>query len=335
MSKSKLFALLPVIIYVLFYGCNTPKVTEKMDIAFEILDDEAFKIFSASAHLEVLDSGFVWTEGPLWLPTTNQLLFNDIPVNKTYSWSENEGTKVYLSPSGHSGTVPREGIPGANGLLLDSDGNLVLCQHGSRQMVKMNAPLDKPISNFTTIIAEYQDKKFSSPNDATFSQRGNLYFTDPPYGLGSPDQQETHFNGVYRYSIDGKLSVIDSTLTRPNGIAFSPDEKDLYVANSDPKNAIWVKYSIDDVSGSVSKKEEFYNSTENVAKEKGLPDGLKINDAGYVFATGPGGVWVFNPSGKVIAKIRTGQSTSNCAFGPNQNILYITADDYIMKATFK
>ena len=307
----------------------------KVDDAFEIMDDEAHLIFSPTAQIEVLDSGFTWTEGPLWLNKTEQLLFNDIPSNKTFSWSEKEGTKVYLNPSGYTIDVPREGEPGANGLILNSDGQLVLCQHGDRRMAVMDAPLDNPASNFKTITDQYRGKKFSSPNDAIYSSVGNLYFTDPPYGLSSPDKQETTFNGVYRLTKNGKLSVIDSTLTRPNGIAFSPDEKTLYVANSDPNRAIWMSYAIDDKTGTVSNSKVFYDVTENAKTEKGLPDGLKINDKGYIFATGPGGVWVFNPLGNAIAKIKTGQATSNCAFGSSQNLLFMTADDYLMRATFK
>ena len=335
MHNSKLTILLAGFMTILIIGCMAPKTPDKIDKAFEILDDEAYKIFSTTAQMEVLDSGFIWTEGPLWLHKSEQLLFNDIPANKTFSWSEKEGTKVYLSSSGYTSDLSREGEPGANGLLLNSNGELVLCQHGDRRMAKMNTSIDNPSSSFTTIIDQYQGKKLSSPNDATYSKAGNLYFTDPPYGLSSPDKQETAFNGVYRYTKDGKLSVIDSTLTRPNGIAFSPEGKTLYVANSDPNRAIWMSYNMDDNTGEYSGKKMFFDATKNAKTEKGLPDGLKVSDKGYIFASGPGGIWVFNPDGKAIARIKTGQATSNCAFGPNQDILYMTADDYLMRATFK
>ena len=335
MYDFKLFAFVIIVISYYFLGCDTLKAPEKINNAFEILDDEAYKIFSSKAQIEILDSGFIWTEGPLWLNKSNQLIFNDIPQNKTFSWSEKSGTQVYLSPSGYTSEQQKEEGPGANGLLLNTDGELILCQHGDRRIAIMDSPVENPVSNFKTIIDTYKGLKFSSPNDAAISKSGNIYFTDPTYGLSSPDQQETNFNGVYRYSSNGELTVIDSTLTRPNGIAFSPDEKYLYVANSNPENAIWNRYEIAEETGLVSKKEVFYNATENARNEKGLPDGLKVDDSGYVFATGPGGVWVFNPAGKVIAKIRTGQLTSNCAFGASQNTLYITADDYLMRATFK
>ncbi|MEM9546544.1 MAG: SMP-30/gluconolactonase/LRE family protein [Bacteroidota bacterium] len=312
------------------------KALKKMnDPAFEILDEEAYKIFDVNAQLEVLDSGYIWTEGPLWLKATNQLLFNDIPANKTYVWSESEGTKVYLSPSGYTSDLSRNGEPGANGLVLNAEGKLILCQHGDRRVALMNAPIESPTSDFTTIVDNYKGEKFSSPNDATFSKHGNLYFTDPPYGLSNPEDQETSFNGVYRFSKDGNLTVIDSTLTRPNGIAFSPDHKTLYVANSDPNLAIWMKYNMNDKTGIQGSKTIFFNATEYTKTDKGLPDGLKVNSQGYVFATGPGGVWVFNPDGKALARIKTGQATSNCAFGASENVLYLTADDYIMRATFQ
>ncbi len=319
----------------LFYECRWAMTPNKIDDVFEILDDEAYKIFSTSAQIEVLDSGFTWIEGPLWLTQTNELLFNDIPSNKTFSWTEKEGTKVYLDSSGYSSNIPREGEPGANGLLLNLKGKLILCQHGDRRMALMNAPIDNPSSDFTTIVDRYQGKKFSSPNDACYSKAGNLYFTDPPYGLSSSDKKETSFNGVYRYSKNGNLSLLDSTLTRPNGIAFSPDEKTLYVANSDPERAIWMSYSIEDQTGNYSNKKLFFDATKYVKTNKGLPDGLKVNNQGYIFASGPGGIWVFNPEGKAIARIKTGQATSNCAFGSSQNVLYITADDYLMRVIFK
>ncbi|MDF1698255.1 MAG: SMP-30/gluconolactonase/LRE family protein [Saprospiraceae bacterium] len=335
MFKSTLFVLTILCIGLIYIDCNNKNSKKEMDSAFEILDDEAYNIFSPSAQLAILDSGFTWTEGPLWLNTSQQLLFNDIPPNTTYSWSESKGTKVYLNPSGYTQNIPRGGEPGANGLLLDSKGQLVLCQHGDRRMATMNSTLDSPVSDFVTLIDEYKGKKFNSPNDAVFSKAGNLYFTDPPYGLAQPDYQEMPFNGVYRYSSAGKISLIDSTLTRPNGIAFAPDEKTLYVANSDPAGAIWMQYSIDEKTGNILNKSVFYDATEAAKIDKGLPDGLKVNDQGYIFASGPGGIWVFNPAAKCIAKIRTGQATSNCAFGADQNTLFLTADDYLMKATFK
>jgi len=335
MFNPKLLILITFFISTLFCSCKSSSTKVKIDSAFEILDDEAYKIFSPSAQIEVLDSGFTWTEGPLWLNETKQLLFNDIPPNKTFSWSEEEGTKVYLDSSGYTSDITREGEAGANGLLLNSDGQLVLCQHGDRRMAIMDAPIDNPQSNFKTIVDNYQGKRFSSPNDAVFSKAGNLYFTDPPYGLASPELQEISYNGVYRYSTKGSISVIDSTLTRPNGIAFSPDEKTLYVAVSDPQKAIWMCYEIDDKTGNYTNKKVFFDATEYAKTEKGLPDGLKVNDQGYIFASGPGGIWVFNPSGKAIARIKTGQATSNCAFGSSQDILYMTADDYLMRVKFK
>lgn len=325
-----------LIMCILCFGisCNNQKSKPEIDKAFEILDEEAWNIFSTSAQMEVLDSGFIWTEGPLWLDKTGQLIFNDIPQNKTFAWTKEEGTTTYLSPSGYTNDETREGEPGANGLLLNGNGQLVLCQHGDRRMALMNSTIDSPTSTFSTIVNNYNGKRLNSPNDATYSKSGNLYFTDPPYGLANPALQEVAFNGVYRFSNTSELTVLDSTLTRPNGIAFSPDEKTLYVANSDPNRAIWMAYSIDDSTGQTKEGKVFYDATKNAKTEKGLPDGLKVNAQGYIFATGPGGVWVFNPTGKVIAKIRTGQATSNCAFGPNQNSLFITADDYIMRATF-
>jgi gluconolactonase len=164
-----------------------------------------------------------------------------------------------------------------------------------------------------------------------------LYFTDPPYGLENrmdDPLKELSFQGVYKYTPSGELYLLTKELSRPNGIALSPDEKTLYVANSDPKKAIWMAYSLDD-QGKIESEKLFHDATNLVGKEKGLPDGLKVDDNGNVFASGPGGVWILNSEGKVLGKIRTGQATSNCAFSSNGKVLFITADMYVMKVDLK
>ncbi len=227
----------------------------------------------------------------------------------------------------------RGGEPGSNGLLLDSEGRLVLTQHGDRRVARMDAPLTAPEPNFTTLADRYDGMRFSSPNDAVFDGQGALYFTDPPYGLpqgpGDPTQ-ETPFNGVYRLGVDGEVTLLTDELSRPNGIALSPDEQTLYVANSDSTQAIWMAYDLLP-SGRIENGRVFFDATEWVLERLGLPDGLKVDEAGNLFATGPGGVLVFSPDGRHLGTIRTTQETANCAFDRDGTALYMTADSYLLR----
>ena len=283
---------------------------------------------------EILAGGFSWSEGPLWLPDQEMLIFSDIPENSIYSWSEKEGLKLYLKPSGYTGTLPRGGETGSNGLLLDGEGRLVLCQHGDRRMAAMDAPLDHPAPEFLTLADRWQGKRFNSPNDAVISKSGILYFTDPAYGLElryKDPQRELDFTGVFMRTTDGMVTLLSDSLSAPNGIGLSPDQARLYVANSGGGSGfIWMEYVLDDsglpVSGHIF-------SDGNAARDslKGAPDGLAVRSDGMIFATGPGGVWVFQPDWKHLGIIRTGQATSNCTLDAEEQYLYMTADDYLMR----
>ena len=302
----------------------------------EKVDEQLDEIIDPGAEVEVISEGYDWSEGPLWIEGLG-LLFSDIPPNRVYLWSEEQGTSVYLEPSGYTGSGKRGGEVGSNGLLLDNKGQLVLCQHGDRRVARMQSSPDQPRPVYETIIDQFEGKKLNSPNDACFNKAGDLYFTDPPYGLEKnvdDPLKELDFQGVYRYSVAGDLKLLTKNMSRPNGIAFSPDEKKLYVANSDPNKAIWMEYKLDE-NGLIKEEKVFYDATALVGKEAGLPDGLKVDKYGNVFATGPGGVWIFDINGNVLGKVRTGQATSNCAIGNNGKMLYITADMYVMKVALK
>ena len=305
--------------------------------SIEVIDEKLNEVLDTNASIEVIAEGYDWSEGPLWLPEQQKLIFSDVPRNTIYSWSEAEGDTVYLKPSGFTGENFRGSEPGSNGLTLNNQGELVLCQHGNRQVSVMKAPLDRPEPNYEALASAFDEKRFNSPNDLVFDRAGNLYFTDPPYGLpGGMDDSEKDldFQGVYRVSPDGEVSLLTDELSRPNGLAFSPDEKTLYVANSDPDKAIWMAYALDG-DGKVTEKKLFYDVTDWVQKEKGLPDGMKVDKAGNVFATGPGGVWVFSPEGKHLGTIKTGEATANCAFNDDKSVLYMTADSYILRLKIK
>lgn len=300
----------------------------------ERFDPALDAIVTKDAQIEVLATGYAWSEGPVWIETGQYLLFTDIPPNRIMRWKEGEGAALYLQPSGYTGTVPRGGEPGANGLLLDAGGQLLLCQHGDRRVARMNAPLDQPKADFVSVAERWDGKRFNSPNDAVFARNGNLYFTDPPYGLEKQVEdpaKEIPFQGVYLRRPDGRVELLVDSLSRPNGIALSPDEKTLYVANSDPEKAIWMAYDVQ-ADGTIKNGRLFYDATSKVSDAMpGLPDGLKVNPEGVLFATGPGGVWVFAADGKALGRIDTGQPTANCAFGNGGKVLYLTANHSLMR----
>jgi gluconolactonase len=205
----------------------------------------------------------------------------------------------------------------------------VLCQHGDRRLATLDAPLNAPKSVFETLADRYDGKKFNSPNDVAIRKNGDYFFTDPPYGMPENLQQETPFQGVYKLS-KGTVTLLVDSLTRPNGIAFSPDEKTIVIANSDSEKARWYAYDLTE-NDSVINGRIFYDATEAAKSEAGSPDGLKIDKQGNVFATGPGGIWIFNKDAKLLGKIKIPVPTANCAFSPDEKTLYITADQYLVR----
>lgn len=301
------------------------------------LDKRMDQIIAPDELPEIIAKGFSWTEGPLWLPDQNILLFSDIPSNSIYQWSEKEGTKLYLKPSGYTDTLKRGGETGSNGLLLDSKGRLVLCQHGDRRIARMDAPVDKPEPKFISLSDNWQGKRLNSPNDAVFNSKGDLFFTDPPYGLEqsfNDPHKELNFTGVFRLSADGKLALLTDKLSAPNGIALSPDESKLYVANSGETDPLWMEYRFKK-DGTIDEGRLIYNASEEKKTDKGSPDGMKIRDDGIIFASGPGGIWVFSAEGEHLGTVKTGEATSNCALDEKGKYLYITADKYVMRIKFR
>lgn len=327
------------LILILVMGCNNPKPKQQHPTigSIERLDPALDAIVDTNAKAEIIAEGFEWSEGPLWVEDEQMLLFSDVPANTIYKWTEEDGAEVYLQPSGYTGTEPTMSKePGSNGLLLDPEGNLVLCQHGNRQLAKMDAPLNQPKATFVTLADRYDGKRFNSPNDAIYSRTGELFFTDPPYGLpaqnDSDPAKEIPFNGVYKVTPTGEVVLLTDSISRPNGIAFFPGEKKILVANSDPAAADWY---VLDVSGSPSTPTLFYSATHEREGLKGLPDGLKIDTKGNVFASGPGGIWIFNDTGKVLGKIRLDEAASNVALSADERTIYITNDRYVLRVKLR
>lgn len=329
-----------VFFLVAMISCNNNEKTKEQGMKYkktgsvEKLDPALDSIIDSDAQPEIIADGFEWSEGPLWIEKHNMLLVSDVPMNTVYKWTEEKGKEIYLKPSGFTGIESKSKEPGSNGLLLDSAGRLVLCQHGDRRMAIMDAPLDTPAAKFITLADNYEGKRFSSPNDAAFNQFGVLFFTDPPYGLPSQmdddPTKEISFNGVYAADRNKPVYVVSQSLTRPNGIAFFPDYKGFIVANSDPDKPNWYLFPI----GSdfrVLTPSLFFSAAGSDKKLKGLPDGLKIDKNGNVFATGPGGVWIFNKEAKLLGKIKLDEATSNVALSPDEKTLYITNDMYVLR----
>jgi gluconolactonase len=272
------------------------------------------QILTSESHLEKIAGGFKFTEGPLWNREEGALFFSDIPANRIYRWTSETGAQVFRDPSGNS-----------NGLTRDLQGRLVACEHGNRR-VSCTAPGGEPV----TLADRYQGKRLNSPNDAVVRSDGCLFFTDPPYGLtnefGVLDTQEIPFLGVYRLDPNGTLALLDDTFIRPNGLAFSPDERLLYI---DDTQQMHIRVFEVNSAGGLSNGRIFAEMTPD---RPGVPDGMKVDVAGNIYCTGPGGVLIFDPDGIQIGRIETPEVAANVAFGEDDwRTLFITASTSIYR----
>lgn len=284
----------------------------RLDPAFDAL-------VPRDAQIENLAGGFQFTEGPLWRPE-GHLWFSDVVGNVVRQWSPDGKVVEILRPGGYDkNDAPAGSFIGPNGMIAGKDGTVLLCQHGNRRIARVTKDIQ-----VSTLVDRFNGKRFNSPNDLVYKSDASLYFTDPPYGLAKGDEdpaKELPFNGVFRLA-GGKLQVVIRDLTRPNGIAFSPDEKTLYIANSDEKRKVWMRYDVAP-DGSVRSGRVFADVT--AEKEDGLPDGMKVDSQGNLYCTGPGGVWVFSPEGKHLGTIKPLETPANCNWGDDGKSLYITA----------
>lgn len=296
----------------------------------ERLDPALDALLPADTRLERIVGELDWSEGPAWRKSGGYLLFSDIPKNTIHRWKEGEGLSIFLRPAGYIRDDPAGLELGTNGLVFDSQDRLVMADHGNRQIAR----LDEANFTRTTLADRFEGKRLNSPNDLVIHANGDIYFTDPPYGLANLNRspvKELDFNGVFRLTPSGELTVVTRELSFPNGIALSPDQRTLYVAVSDPRNPVLMAYDVAS-DGSVSGGRLFFDGSELRRQGKeGVPDGLTVDASGNLFATGPGGLLVISPQGKHLGTIATGQATSNATFGDDGSSLYLTADMDIIR----
>ena len=319
-------------------GSALAQTVQKLDPALD-------KLIDSNPKVEKIASGFnKWTEGPVWTHAKT-LLFAEIPANNIIQWREGQGTSVFLHPSGYKGSAPYTGPePGSNGMTVDSKGRLTVAGHAQRDVYRLES-LD-PKAQITVLADSYQGKPLNSPNDLVYKSDGSLYFTDPPYGLQTQSdkdpQKKLTVNGVYRLPgardhkagappANDKLQLIISDLERPNGIAFSPDEKILYVSNSGPVK--WMRYNVQPDGSVTGGKVLFDPSSE---KGVGGPDGIKVDRLGNLWGSGPGGVWILSPEGKHLGTISLPERVGNLAWGGEDGkTLYVVASTSVFRIATK
>jgi len=293
-------------------------------------------VVDVGTPIDVLGTGFKWAEGPVWVKKGGFLLFSDVPANIAHRWKQGQAIAPFLNPSGLQGPIPA-GIreAGSNGMVVDDAGRLIIADSGTRAI----AAVDLATKRRTILADRYEGKRFNSCNDVVIGRSGALYFTDPPYGLTDGDAsplKELPFNGVYRREPDGKIRLIDDTLSRPNGIGLCPKKTTLYVAMSDAARPHILAYPLDAAGMPRAKPTIFHDFSEPLSRKlPGMPDGLKVDKAGRLFASGPGGIYVLSPEGKALGLIATGKAAANCAFGEDGRTLFITSSDMLARVRLK
>ncbi len=295
------------------------------------------QLIEKDSKIEMLCGGFEWSEGPVWINEPKNkyggyILFSDIPNNVVMKWQEGTGASVYMNPAGYTGVADYGREPGSNGLALDSQGRLILCEHGDRRISVVTKGGGK-----ITLADRWQGKRLNSPNDLAIRKNGDIYFTDPIYGLpqrANDPMREIDFCGVYRLEGDGTVTVQYKDMSRPNGIGFSPDHNILYVANSDGRDPVWRAFPVKK-DGNLGKPKVFFDSSKDDRVPRSGGDGLKVDYKGNVFATGAGGVLILSPEGELLGRLVTGESIANVAWGNDGSVLYLTSDMYLCRIKTK
>ncbi len=310
-------------------GRDTPDV----GVSFEAFESEFGDVAEVDSPARLLTTGHGWAEGPAWDAKRQRLYYTDVPRNRAYSWSGTDGQSIFLDPSG-ADPAEAEGMrePGANGLLIGRSEELLICNHGKRAVEAR----DFETGNRRTLVDRLEGKRFNSPNDLIETADGTIYFTDPPYGLeGLNDSplKEMEVNGVYRLAPDGAVTRIVDTMTFPNGAVLSPDERWLYVSQSDPEAPLIRRFDL--AAGEIGEGELWFDAKPFMHEVGGLPDGMAVSRGGHVFLAGPGGVLVIDASGACLGRIFTGRASANCAFGEDGRTLFVTAQDRVVAVRTK
>ncbi len=329
----KLFYL--IVCTSIFFNCTTTTTKKKVyeTIGYIQKIEDAFDTYvNPNTKIEIISKGYIWTEGPLWLKEEQALIFSDVVANTAYKWTEKDSISVFLSPSGYT----QEGKgQGSNGLFLDKKGNIVLCQTGDRKVAALEQISTQGANpQYKTLAETFEGKRFNAPNDLVIDSNNTIYFTDPNFGLSPETAKELDFQGVFKINKEGNVQLLTKKWPTPNGIHISPDEKTLYIANSEP--ALLIAYDITE-EGTLIKERILFDMqtmlTNSVAKQK--PDGMAIKKDGTIFLAGPDGVLVLTPEGKHLGTIRTDKLTANCVFNEDESVLYITCHQLILRVQLK
>ena len=318
-TKMKKFTILLCTLFLVSCSSDEAAESEIVDNAgtIERLDPRLDALIPAGANIQKLAGGFTFTEGPVWDRRNNLLYFSDVRDNTIYSWSEDSGVRIFIQPV-YAEATDHPSV-GSNGLTLDSEGRLVLMEHGYRRVSRLEANGER-----TPLVDNYRGNRLNSPNDVAWHSNGWIYFTDPPYGMAGLENdpaRELDYNGIYRLSPEGEIQLLERNQTRPNGLVFSPDEETLYVANSDAENKVWYAYTV--IHGIIGNPRVFYDVNDQTGE--GAADGMKVDSQGNIFATGPGGVWIFDPDGTHLGTIKPDEVPANVAWGDDGSTLYMTA----------
>ncbi len=318
MRTLSLLFLLPVLV-------SAQETIERLDPALDAILD-------SQAKIETLCTGFDWAEGPVWDEKEKRLLFSDVPQNTIYQWKEGDTVaSIFMKPSGYTGVAKYGGEPGSNGLAMDASGRLFGCEHGDRRVSYLT-----PDGGKRTLADDFEGKRFNSPNDLAIASNGDVYFTDPPYGLPGREKdtrfRELPFFGVFRVTPQGVVSLVVRDLARPNGVALSADGKILYIAQSHGPAPVIMAYPLK-ADGATDGGKLFFDCKN--LKGPGGPDGIKVDAKGNVFATGPGGCLILDPQGKLLGRIHCGRPTANIAFGEGGTRLYLTSDDRLLRVALR
>jgi len=282
-------------------------------------------LLAPDSSMEKLASGFKWTEGPVWRPEQHDLLFSDVPMNTIYRWKEGEGVSIFQRPSGFTGENYRGWGMGSNGLMLDNEGQLIICQHGDRRIARLNLKT----RSYDTIADTINGQRFNSPNDLIVDKNGNIYFTDPCYGWAEDYPMDLDYSGVFKVTPDGKVTVLTDTIAWPNGIALSPDEKTLYVSSSEG-GKFFIKAFPLHADGLGNGPIIFDANPFSKDGISGSTDGMCVDTNGNIWTTGPGGVYVISPEGTHLGTLFTGQPCGNCTL-TEDGMLYIMSNHDIAR----